>query len=144
MTSTAFFKITSALVAAVSAEPPVSPNIYRGRDRYVPTSNATAVNVQFNGGMPNEGAISGAPVDWRSKFSIECFARSTTLSGDEAVDPLVAEVFSRIAADTTLGGLVDDIGYPLIEADYSADGERTGWVSMTYLIEHRTTDLSLE
>lgn len=144
MAATAFFKITSALIAVLSAAPPVSSNIYRARDRHVPEKNGTALNVQFNGALPEEGAINGAPVDWRSKFTVECFARSTTLGGDAAVDPLVLEVFRRIAADTTLGGLVSHVGYPLIEAEYTAEGDRTGWVCMTYPVEHRTTDLILE
>lgn len=144
MMQTAFFKITTALIAVLQADPPVSANIYRARSRQVPEKADTALNIQFNGGIPQGGAINGAPVDWLSKFSIECFARSKTLGGDESVDPLLMEVFNRIAADTTLGGLVDNVGLPMIEAEYSADGDKTGWICMTYPIEHRTTNLTLE
>jgi hypothetical protein len=142
--STAFFKITTALMDVLRADPPVSPAIYRARNRHIPEKNGTALNVQFNGGIPQPGAISGAPVDWTSKFTIECFARSNTVGGDESVDPLLLEVFKRIAADSTLGGLVDNVGVPMIEAEYSAEGEKTGWVCMTYPIEHRTQNLTLE
>jgi hypothetical protein len=145
MPSSAFSKITGALVQLLDMEPPIADVIYRARSRVVPQSVFRAINVQFNGGMPAPGAITGAPVDWTSKFSIECFARAATSeNNDEAVDPLLMAVYSRIAADTTLGGLVDNVGEPLIEAEYSADGERTGWICMTYPIEHRTQQSTLE
>jgi hypothetical protein len=145
MPPSAFSKITTALVGLLSAEPPVAASVYRSRSRVVPERIATAINVQFNGAMPAPGAIAGAPVDWTSRFSIECFARAAAAeNNDEAVDPLLMAVYSRIASDTTLGGLVDYVGEPLIEAEYSAEGERTGWVCMTYPIEHRTQQSTLE
>lgn len=142
--NTAFFKITGAIVDLLNAAPAVSPNIYRARDRQIPERNDTAVNVQFNGGLPFEGTILGAPVDWLSKYSVECFARSKEVSGDEAVDPLMLQVYGRLAADPTLGGLVFNIGSPSIEAEYTADGEKTGWVRMIFPVEHRTENLTLE
>lgn len=141
---TAFFKITSALIALLNQAPAVSANIYRARDRHVPEQNATALNVQFEKGFPERGAITGAPIDWKSKFTIECYARSKTADGDESVDPLMLAVFARLAANPTLGSLVSDIGAPYIEAEYGADGTKTGWVRMTYPIEHRTQNSSLE
>jgi hypothetical protein len=145
MNPSAFSKITGALVQLVEAEPPIADAVYRARSRAVPQSIRRAINVQFDIGLPQPGAINGAPVDWTSKFSIECFARADAeQNNDEAVDPLLMEVYRRIAADTTLGGLVDNVGEPMIEAEYTADGERTGWVRMTYPIEHRTQQSTLE
>jgi hypothetical protein len=103
------------------------------------------ISVQFDGARPQSGAINGTPVDWTSQFSIECFARAAASEeNDEAVDPLLKAVYERLAADTTLGGLVFDVGVPMIEAEYTAEGERTGWVRMTYPIEHRTENSTLE
>jgi hypothetical protein len=145
MNPSAFSKITGALVQLLEAEPPIADAVYRARSRVVPQSISRAINVQFDGSMPSPGVIDGAPVDWTSTFSVECFARAATSeNNDEAVDPLLMAVYSRVAADTTLGGLVDNVGEPRIEAEYSADGERTGWVRMTYPIEHRTEQSTLE
>jgi hypothetical protein len=52
-------------------------------------------------------------------------------------------VYGRLAQDTTLGGLVDDIGEPMLEAEYSSEGKKTGWIRMTYVIQHRTENLTL-
>lgn len=143
MSVTAFYAITTALIAVLQTNPPVSPNIYRARDRQVPEQDDSAIVVQYEGGTPTLGAIRGAPVDWLSKFTVECFARSSSDTADLAVDPLLLGVYGRIAADTTLGGLVDDIGAPMIEAEYSTEGKKTGWVRMTYAISHRTQNLTL-
>lgn len=142
--TTAFANITAAIVSLLKTEPAVSANIFRARDRQMAEEYANAINVQFEGTDPNPGAINGAPVDWNSKFSVECYARTSTTSPDLAVDPLIAAVYERIAADTTLGGLVTDIGSPIIDAEYSAEGQKTGWVRMTYPILHRTSNLTLD
>lgn len=141
----AFSKITGVLVGILSAEPPIADKIYRSRSRSVPQSVNRAINVQFDGAVPRPGAINDAPVDWMSRFSIECFARAEEGEiNDEAVDPLLMAVYSRIAADATLANLVGLVGEPMIEAEYTADGERTGWIRMTYPIEHRTEKFTLE
>jgi len=141
---TSFYKITSHLMALLGEAPAVSSNIYRARDRNIPADNLTALNIQFEGASPMAIAINGAPIDWMSKFSVDCYAKSKSVDGDEAVDPLLAEVFKRVAGDTTLGGLVADVGAPFIETDYGAEGFRTGWVRLTYPVQHRTRNSTLE
>jgi hypothetical protein len=140
----AFKEITSAIEALMLAEPPVAEHIYRSRDRAVPKVISTAINVQWDGGTPDEDVIAGAPVTWTSRFSIELYAKTESAAPDEAVDPLLEEVYARMAVDTTLGGLVDYIGQPALEAEYAADGTRTGWIRMVYPIRHETTNLKLE
>lgn len=144
MNLTAFATITGALVQLMLSGTPVSPNVLRARDRQLPEQFESAISVQCDGSTPMSGAILGAPIDWESRFSIDCWARTTTTSADLAVDSLVADVYQRIAADTTLGQLVDDVSAPLIEFEYSAEQKKTGWVRMTYLITHRTSNSTLE
>lgn len=141
---TAFADITAAFVAVLSAAPAVSANIFRARDRVIAEDQANAINVQFDGATPYAGAMSGAPIDWESKISVECYARTTATSGDLAVDPLLSAAYARLAADSTLGGTVADIGAPQIEAEYDAQGQKTGWVRMTYTVSHRTSLLTLD
>jgi hypothetical protein len=141
--STAFSAVVSAIMATLSAAPAVCDTIYRARPSVVPDQTDRAVNVQFEGALPNRGAMNGAPVDWTTKISVECFARSTVDAGDVAVDPLLAAVYARLAQDTTLGGLVDDFDGPGIEAENTSEGKKTGWVRLTYLVQHRTSNLTL-
>lgn len=144
MSLTAFATITGALVALLEVAPPVSANIFRARDRTLAEQFDDAVNVQFDGGNPYSGAMHGAPVDWSSTFTVECWARTTSTTSDLVVDPLLLEIYRRIAADTTLGGLVDNVGVPVIEAVNNAEQQKTGWIRMTYPVEHRTANLTLE
>lgn len=142
--ASSFSDITAALVDLFQAEPPIAPFVYRARDRAVSKSTVTAISVQWDGAVPEPGTIKGAPVYWKSRYSVECYARTTAETPDVAVDPLLVAVYARVAADTTLGGLVAYVGEPLIEAEYSAEGDRTGWVRMSYDIEHQTENSTVE
>lgn len=142
--ASSFSDITAALVDLFQAEPPIAPFVYRARDRAVSKATVTAISVQWDGAVPEPGAIKGAPVYWKSRYCVECYARTTTETPDVAVDPLLVAVYARVAADTTLGGLVAYVGEPLIEAEYSAEGDRTGWVRMSYDIEHQTENSTVE
>ncbi len=142
--TTAFSIITAAVVAALEADPPVSENIFRARDRSIVEEVENAVNVEFAGAIPEAGAIAGAPVDWRTRIVIECYARTSISSPDVVVDPLLENVFARMAADTTLGGLVVDVGYPTVEAENDAQAQKTGWIRLVFTILHRTNNLTLE
>jgi hypothetical protein len=142
--STAFSLIAAAFVAALQTAPAVSAKVYRQRERPITSDDVTAVNVQFDGAVPTPGAIAGAPVDWRTRIMVECYARSASASGDVAVDELLKQVYARLAADSTLGGMVANIGEPMIEADCDALGQKTGMVRLTYVVEHRTSNFSLE
>lgn len=143
MTSSAFLDITGAVVDLLSQEPAIADAVYRARDKSVPEGIATALSVQMIGAVPALGALKGAPVDWSTRISVECYARGTTGAPDQLVDPLLVAVYSRLAQHTTLGGLVDDIGEPVLEAEYSSEGKKTGWVCMTYTVQHRTGNSTL-
>ena len=103
-----------------------------------------AVNVFFDGAAPELIAIMGAPLDWKSRIVVDCFARSKTLSGAKAVGALMKRVFERLASDITLGHQEWYIGYPSIEQDTEAQGQRAGMMRLTYLVEHRTMNNNLE
>ena len=141
---TVFVDIVSSIIALLNAATPVSSMITRARDKAIPETAANAINVQFDAAQPSPGVILGAPVDWTSKIIVDCYARSMITSGDLAVDPLLSGVYARLAADTTLGGKVSFIGVPNIETEYDSQGQKTGWIRMTYFIEHRTTNLIVD
>jgi hypothetical protein len=141
--NSAFLDITGAVVSRLQQDPAIADVVYRARDKQVPEGVATALNVQMDGAIPARGTIHGAPIDWTTRVSIECYARGTSGAPDQLVDPLLLGVYGRLAQDTTLGGLVDDIGEPMLEAEYSSEGKKTGWIRMTYVIQHRTENLTL-
>lgn len=142
--STAFSKIVAAVVQALNAEPAVCDAIYRARVRDVPDQKDEAVNVFFASALPDSGAIHGAPIDWSTRVYVECYSRSMSGEGDVAVDPVFKRVYERLAQDSTLNGLVDDFAIAGVEAENTAEAKRTGWVRLSYNVQHRTSNLTLD
>lgn len=141
--STSFAQIVGAMIAVLQAAPAVCPVIDRARSTVVPEQADKAVSIQWEGAQPERETISGAPIDWQSRITVEVFARSVQQSGDLAVDPLLGAVADRLAQDTTLGGLVGDLRIAGLEAENTAEGKKTGWVRLTYIADHRTTNSTL-
>ncbi|MBD8531487.1 MULTISPECIES: hypothetical protein [unclassified Massilia] len=142
--TTAFSGIVAAVVSRLSEAPAVCDAIYRARSNAIPDSLDRAISVQFDQALPNRGVMHGGPIDWSSRITVECFARSVTETGDLAVDPLLEAVYERLAADATLGGVVGDLAIAGVEAENTSDGKKTGWVRITYIAEHRTSNSTLE
>ena len=142
--STAFNTIVQAFKTKLQETPAVCADVFVSRDRQVPDTVNEAVHIEFSSSVPNSGVIKGAPIDWQTKVTVDCMARSKTLSGPDAVDSLFRKVFERLAQDTTLGNSVVDIGYPVIESDYESNGQKTGLMRLTYQVEHRTSNLTLD
>lgn len=142
--TTAFSKVVAAVMATLASTPAVCSTIYRARPNDLPEQDEEAVNVFFERALPQPGAISGSPIDWASKINVECYARSVRDTGDVAVDPLVEAVYERLASNPTLGGVVDDLVINAIEAENTAEGKKTGWVRLTYVAHHRTSNHSLD
>jgi len=140
---TAFANIVSAVIAALEAQPPVCRAIYRARAMAVPDQDKLAISVQWEHSVPAGGTINGAPIDWATRLTVECYAAGTIESGDLAVDPLLKAVFERLAANSTLDGVVSDLQVIGVEAENTTDGKKTGWVRLTYTADHRTSNFSL-
>lgn len=142
--TTAFTKVVSAAIAVLQAAPPVCETIYRARPNAIPESLDQVVSVQWDRTTAQPRVIFGAPIDWSTRLNVECYARSVRDSGDIAVDPLLEAVYERLAADPTLGGLVDDLIIVGIEAENTSEGKKTGWVRLTYEVVHQTQHGTLE
>jgi hypothetical protein len=143
MNPTAFSQVVSAIINALKASPPVCSVIDRARATVVPDQTEKAVSVEWSRATPDAMTIAGGPADWQTIVTVECVARSVKDSGDVAVDSLLAAVAERLAQDPTLGGLVGDLRIVGLEAENSAEGKKTGWVRLTYVADHRTTNSTL-
>jgi hypothetical protein len=127
-------------MAALAASPAICKSIHRARIAVVPEQVDEAISVQWEQALPQLGTIGGAPIDWSTRITVDCYARSASpgTTGDVIVDPLLERVFERLAADATLGGIVDDLVIAGIEAENTTEGKKTGWVRLTYVAQHRT------
>jgi len=141
--STSFSKIVAAVVAQLETQPAVCKSINRARTYAFPEQETEAVSVQFEQALPQRGTIAGAPIDWSTRITVECYARSIHESGDLAVDPLLERVVARLAVNPSLGGIVSDLELIGVEAENTAEGKKTGWVRLIYTADHRTYDGNL-
>jgi len=142
--STVFANVVGAMVAALSAGTPVSPNISRARIKPLAAEWASAVVVRLQESQFDRMAIFGAPINTDTLVVVECYARSTALSADLAVDAVMQAAYARLAANPTLSGTVADCQLQAINFDFDTEQERMGCALMTYLIRHRTQSLTLE
>lgn len=140
---TAFAQIVSAVIDTLKASPAVCDRIDRARAVPVPDQAEQAVSVQWEQALPDMATIAGAPLDWKTRITVDCLARSMKDSGDLAVDDLLGTVAARLAQDPTLGGLIDDLIIAGLEAESTVEGKKTGWVRITYIAFHRTTNSTL-
>lgn len=140
---TVFAQIVGAVVDRLQATPAVCSTVYRARPNTVPDQVDQAVNVQWDQASGQPLAIQGTPKTWSTRLIVECYAKSLTDSGDVAVDPLLLAVYERLAQDPTLGGLVADLDCVGIEAETAQEAKRTGWVRLTYIVQHETYNGSL-
>ncbi|MES2909881.1 MAG: hypothetical protein V4718_00745 [Pseudomonadota bacterium] len=142
--TTAFGQIAGALKTLFEAAPAVSNQVYRARIKSIEANHNDAVVIRLQGGVPERFAILNAPMDWETEIAIECYARSRALTADEAVDALLAKVWAKLTADTSLGGLVMDLNITNLDYDFAGEAEHMACVTVTLRVLHRTQNHSLE
>jgi hypothetical protein len=143
--TTMFVSAVAAIVAALSAGTPVAPQVARVRLRPIAQATGTAVIVTPLSTEVAEVAIfPGQPVSWTTALKVECYARSSAATTpDVAVDSLVAAVYARLMADTTLGGVVLSLQPQSIAWDFDADGENTTCATLVFNARHRSPGFTL-
>lgn len=144
--TTAFGTIVAAIKTALEASPAVSAQVDRARLRPVPESQETAVSIRLESAAADRFAILNGPTDWDTTILIECYARSAgaTQTADEAVDALLGSVWAKLAADTSLGGLVMDLNPVSLEYDFDGKADDMACVTLGLRVLHRTNNPSLE
>ena len=141
---TVFANIIAAVVVRLQTVPAASLQVYRARLKPIAEQHQDAVVVRIESSLPERFGILNAPTDWDTTLAIECYARSATLTADQAVDALLAKVFAKLAADPSLGGLVMDLNPTALEYDFAGDAEQMACATLTLKVLHRTQNLTLE
>lgn len=143
--STVISQVVGAMVTALGTATPVSANIYRTRMRPIAAEKADAVVVRPVGSQIERMAINGAPMNLQTQVAVECYARAGTATApDAAVDALLAAVYAKLQADTTLAGLVQDLFISRVDYAFDVDEQGTACATVTCDITHRASNLSLE
>jgi hypothetical protein len=143
--STMFATAVGAIVSALNAGTPVATQVARVRLRPMAQATGTAAIVRPLSTEVVETALyPGQPVSWTTVISVECYARSSAATTpDIAVDSLVSDVYARLMADTTLGGVVLALQPQSIAWDFDADGENTTCATLLFNARHRSPGATL-
>lgn len=143
--STFISTAVAAIMAALTSGTPVASQVARVRLRPLAAAQAQAVVVRPLSSEVSETAlIPSLPVSWASAIAVECYARSNVgVAPDDAVDTLLAAVYARLMADTTLGGAVIAVQPQSINFDFDADGDQTTCATLVFNVRHRSPGATL-
>ncbi len=129
--------IASSLAGTVQ----VGARIYRSRVEPLARGESPAIVVEPISDTAEQNT-SLPTLDWSLTVRVSVIVRATV--PDQAADPIVSDMHSKLVADLTLGGYAIDVqpqsvNFELVEADQPA-----GVISCTYLVRYRTSvaDLS--
>ena len=142
---TMFAATVQAIVTALNTPTPVASQVGRVRLRPIAQATDTAAIVRpLNAEVPERALHPDMPVSWATAISVECYARSSVATApDVAVDSLVQSVYTRLMADTTLGGVVRSLQPQSISWDFDIDGEQTTCATLVFSALHRSQGATL-
>lgn len=119
-------------------------NVVANRRRPMPAAVDRQIFVYLQDSVPSRGAIKGAPIDWRTTIRVECLARDAgPVDADSVADALAVQVYGRVLADPSIGGLAYDaeptaMGTTGDEADSSLSATQ-----FLFTVWHTTADHSI-
>ena len=123
--------IASSLAGTVQ----VGSRIYRSRVEPLARGESPAIVIEPTGDNP-EYSLRLDRLDWSLTVRVAIIVRSSV--PDQAADPIVEDVHSKMMNDLTAGGYALDVeprsvSFEMVEADQPA-----GVISMEYLVRYRT------
>ena len=140
--------IVSAIVSALLASPPLAGGRVAEEAAFdaLPEGVAQAISVAMVRSLAQAVLVGGgAPIDWRTTVRIQCLARADAAgAGGRASRALHAQVYARLMADPTLGGLAGFIEPPALASDTELLGSRLGALTADYVVSHRTSATALD
>lgn len=131
--------VNTVVTAAMAALQGAAPVVGRVRLRPLSSTTLTAVVVRpVSSEVFDAPELTGYPYAWNTLIAVECYARSTSIQApDASVDALMADVYSRLMTDLTLGGSVITLVPQGLTYDFDVDGEQTVCVTFTFIARQR-------
>ena len=142
-----FTSVTAAVRDALLVAPAVAGGrVYRGKAMPIAIDKASPVfvNSRLADGKPLD--ISGIGNEWDFIVTVGCYAKATgTQDAEEALDPLLSEVFARLKTVTAaeINGASQVALQPRIEWDTEMAEQNIGGAVLTLRVRLHTTGASL-
>lgn len=149
MSTTAFDDLLGAFQARLQAATAVCANVELDDDAEpLPAGRSESVLITLGSADPQPlGGIEGNPIDWLTQINVHCFAANAGSSARPAVNALAKKVYERLAADKAVGLAADTgtyIGEPQFTWETDKADRRYARCTLSYRVQHRTVNLSLE
>ncbi len=133
-------KIVAAVVAALTGLPTTAGRVKAGRAAPMPVAQTPYLLVygRREASAPLTMGRAGRKLQRQLTLSVEAITVSA-LDNDGEIDAIAAEVEAALAADPTLGGLVQDLFLSATDLDATVEGEtRTGRARLDYTVNYIT------
>jgi hypothetical protein len=144
MAITRFDAIAAAIVAKLKEAPALAGGTVTDETTFdeLPEGVNEGIRVTLLESLPTNRAYGN--VDWSTTIRIACMARDDRagLQG-RATSRIGADVYLRLMAAQTLGGLAERIDEPRIQPDTNYYGTRLGVLNMDFPVRCKTTDRNL-
>jgi hypothetical protein len=149
MSTTAFDDLLGAFQTRLQLATAVCPNVELDEDAEpLPAGRTESVLITLGSADPQPlGGIEGNPIDWVTQINVHCFASNAGSSARPAVNTLARKVYERLAADKAVGlpaATGTFIGEPQFTWETDKADRRYARCTLSYRVQHRTANLSLD
>lgn len=145
MSNTQHQAIVEAVAALLTAAPALAGGrVFEGRELALPSDIASQIHVFLNDSDSNGDVLTGAPIDWQSPISIVIRARkSATASAEKVADAIWFDVWSRVMAAQSLGGLAMQLRADNVQRDRDQADPDVAAFTWNFTVTHRTSQNTL-
>jgi hypothetical protein len=135
-------QIMAAIKTALTNTSGVGTRIYRSRVEAFNRNEAPALVIEPGSDTAAPEPVSTCKIDWTLTALIAVHTRGGI--PDQAADPIIQDMHSKLLADRTLGGLVMDIWPVSVDPQFDKADAASCWTVCSYQVRYRTavTDLS--
>lgn len=141
-TTTKREQIMAKVATTLAGTTGVSSRIYRTRVEAFQRNEAPALVIEPGTDNAATEPVSTCKIDWTLTVLVAVHTRGGI--PDQAADPIVKDVHSKLLADRTLGGLAMDIWPISVDPQFDKADAASCWTVCSYQVRYRTgvTDLT--
>jgi hypothetical protein len=147
MANSRHYAIVQYVAALLIAGTPVAGGrVYEGLDYAMPPDAASQVHVLLDGIDDPDASLMypNAPIDWTDHFIVVIKARRSGIDPAEKVaDAVWTDVYARVLADRTFGGLLELFTPGGVAPDRDQADTDVALLTWRFTVLHRTTDNSI-
>lgn len=134
--------ILAAIRTTLTNTTGVGTRIYRSRVEAFQRNEAPALVIEPGNDTSSPEPVSTCKIDWTLQVLIAVHTRGGI--PDQAADPIIVSIHSKLTADRSLGGLVMDIWPVSVDPQFDKADAASNWTVCTYQVRYRTSLTSIE